>query len=148
MSTSAHASGSVNQEASATVTNSSVSVNYTNTMTAEAGASAGPTGIASKVNLIFDRKWTEPSVDHGSYIARKNLAAVRKTLELKPADIVYLFDDKPEWVTNTSANDYIVPVPGFIPAYELYGVAKTHNIVPNTIPHETTLVDIVRAQFT
>jgi hypothetical protein len=107
-----------------------------------------PTGIASKINTIFDRIWTEPAMEHGSFIARKDIAAVRKSLELKPTDIVYLFDDKPEWVKNTSVNDHIVPVPAFIPVYELYGVSKTHNIVPDTIPYETTLIDIVRAKLT
>jgi hypothetical protein len=83
----------------------------------------------------------------GSFVALKDFAAVRKTLELKPSDIVYLFDDHPEWVKNVSANDHVIPVPAFTPAYELYGVSKTHNIVLDTIPEETILQDIVRYQL-
>lgn len=105
------------------------------------------TGIADKINMTFDRKWTEVFLDRGSFMALKDLAAVRKSLGLKPTDIVYLFDDKPEWVKNVSSNDRVIAVPAFTPAYELYGVSKTHDIVSDPIPHETTLSDIVRAQL-
>lgn len=105
------------------------------------------TGIADKINVTFDRKWTEVFLDRGSFMALKDLAAVRKSLGLKPTDIVYLFDDKPEWVKNVSSNDRVIAIPAFTPAYELYGVSKTHDIVFDPIPHETTLSDIVRAQL-
>lgn len=72
---------------------------------------------------------------------------IRAALELKPTDKVYLFDDHPEWVKNVTENDHAVSVPIFMPPYELYGVAKTHDVVPNTIPAETTLLDIVKAKL-
>ena len=108
------------------------------------------TGIAAKVNKIFTREWTESFFDQtGKYaprghgVALKDFAAIRKTLELSPSDIIFLFDDHPEWVKNTTENDHAIPIPVFQPAYELYGVSKTHNVVPDTIPHETTLPEIV-----
>lgn len=109
------------------------------------------TGLNEKVSKIFNRQWTESFFDQtGKYaprgypVALKDFSAVRKTLELEPTDIVFLFDDHPEWVKNVTDNDHAIPVPVFMPAYELYGVAKTQNVVPDTIPHETTLPDIVR----
>ena len=112
------------------------------------------TGIKEKVNKVFTREWTEMFFDQtgkyaskGSPVALKDFAAIRKTLELDPSDIVYLFDDHPEWVKNVIENDHVVPVPVFMPPYELYGVTKTHNIVPDTIVDETTLLDIVRAPY-
>lgn len=104
-------------------------------------------GIAEKVNKVFDRKWTECILEHGSFVALKDFASVRKTLGLKPTDVVYLFDDRPEWVKSMSINDHIISVPAFSPAYELYCVSKTHDIVPDTIPPETVLLDVVRAMI-
>jgi hypothetical protein len=112
------------------------------------------TGIAKKVNKVFTRIWTEMFFDQtgkyaskGSPVALKDFAEVRKSLELEPSDIVYLFDDHHEWVKNVTENDHAISVPVFMPPYELYGVAKTHNFVPDTIAAETTLLDVVRAKL-
>lgn len=111
-----------------------------------------PTGIADKVSTVFTREWAELFFDQtgtyasrGSPVALKDFAAIRKTLALKPTDIVYLFDDHPAWIKNKTENDVVVSIPAFAPPYELYGVVKTHDIIPDTILQETILSDIVHA---
>jgi NLI interacting factor-like phosphatase len=80
------------------------------------------TGLGDYFDGVFGREFTTPYKTRGEFVLRKNLDTIRKHLNLKDSDKLYILDDHPEWVDSSKPTDHIISVEPFNPAYKLYGV--------------------------
>lgn len=104
------------------------------------------TGLLHHFDKVFGREHTAFAVKDGQPVCLKRLESIRRALNLDPADKVYMLDDRPEWIIASTANDHIVPVAPFMPAYKLYDVQviKASDSIPDPtdrVSDETVLLD-------
>lgn len=109
------------------------------------------TGLDNYFDGIYGREFTSLQYDKGNPILRKDLAAIRKHLNLKNDDELYILDDHPEWIDASGVNDHILSIEPFHPAYKLYGVQVIkypEQVDPiETLPNDTSMLTILRKIF-